>query len=195
MPQASTAQASTAPLVQGKANGSSDHSPSAAALPDALADIQRGMAGIFADLADLLGNPSSLGSIYGLLFASPEPLSMDEIVERLDISTGTASQGLRRLVELDAVVPSKADGERVTRYAAKLELRPFVSMFLDQQLMPRLGKSRERLVDLEKSLPVLDPSVSQTLQARMDRAAKWHRRAMTFLPIIRRFLGANRGSA
>ena len=144
------------------------------------------MAGIFADLADLLGNPSSLGSIYGLLFASPEPLSMDEIVERLDISTGTASQGLRRLVELDAVVPSKADGERVTRYAAKLELRPFVSMFLDQQLMPRLGKSRERLVDLEKSLPVLDPSVSQTLQTRL---------AMTFLPIIRRFLGAKRGSA
>jgi DNA-binding transcriptional regulator GbsR (MarR family) len=146
------------------------------------------MAGIFADLADLLGNPSSLGSIYGLLFASPEPLSMDEIVERLGISTGTASQGLRRLVELDAVVPNKTDGERVTRYSAKLELRPFVSMFLKQQLMPRLGKSRERLTDLEKSLPGLDTSVSQTLQARIDRAAKWYRRAMTFLPIVQRFL-------
>jgi len=59
--------------------------------------IQEEMAGIFADLADLLGNPSSLGSIYGLLFASTEPLSMEEIVERLGVSTGTASQGLRRL--------------------------------------------------------------------------------------------------
>jgi len=190
MPQASTAQASTAPLEQGKANGSSDHPPSAAALPDALADIQRGMAGIFADLADLLGNPSSLGSIYGLLFASPEPLSMDEIVERLDISTGTASQGLRRLVELDAVVPNKTDGERVTRYSAKLELRPFVSMFLKQQLLPRLERSSARVADLQEQLSTLNPPVRNILETRLDRAAKWHRRAMTFLPIIRRFLGS-----
>lgn len=190
MPQASTAQASTAPLEQGKANGSSDYPPSAAALPDALADIQRGMAGIFADLADLLGNPSSLGSIYGLLFASPEPLSMDEIVERLDISTGTASQGLRRLVELDAVVPSKADGERVTRYSAKLELRPFVSMFLKQQLLPRLKKSSERLESFDSLVQSLPSETKKELNLRIERASKWHRRAMTFLPIIRRFLGS-----
>jgi len=185
MPPASTAKAS--PETPGSASDS--RSPRAAASPDPLLEIQLGMAGIFADLADLLGNPSSLGSIYGLLFASPNPLSMEEIVERLGISTGTASQGLRRLAELDAITPEKADGERVTRYTAKLELRPFVSAFLNQQLMPRLGKSRERLADLEKSLPGIDPSVSQTLQARIDRAAKWNRRAMTFLPIIRRFLG------
>ena len=190
MPQASTAQASTAPLEQGKANGSSDHSPSAAALTDALADIQRGMAGIFADLADLLGNPSSLGSIYGLLFASPEPLSMDEIVERLDISTGTASQGLRRLVELDAVVSNKADGERVTRYSAKLELRPFVSMFLKQQLLPRLKKSSERLESFDSLVQSLPSETKKELNLRIERASKWHRRAMTFLPIIRRFLGS-----
>jgi HTH-type transcriptional regulator, glycine betaine synthesis regulator len=188
MPQASTAKASTAPLGQRKANGSSHHPPSAAALPEALTDIQKGMAGIFADLADLLGNPSSLGSIYGLLFASPEPLSMDEIVERLDISTGTASQGLRRLVELDAVVPSKGDGERVTRYSAKLELRPFVSMFLNQQLLPRLGKSSDRLTDLERALEGLCPSDQETLRFRIGRAAKWHRRAGMLLPLIQKFL-------
>jgi DNA-binding transcriptional regulator GbsR (MarR family) len=186
MPQASTAKASTAPLGQRKANGSSDHPPSAAALPEALTDIQKGMAGIFADLADLLGNPSSLGSIYGLLFASPEPLSMDEIVERLDISAGTASQGLRRLVELDAVVPSKADGERVTRYSAKLELRPFVSAFLNQQLLPRLGKSSDRLASLEEALSRLDPSDQEALRFRLGRVAKWHSRVKKFLPILKK---------
>lgn len=186
MPQASTAKASKAP--QRRAKGSSDQPPSAAAFPDGLADIQKGMASIFADLADLLGNPSSLGSIYGLLFASPEPLSMDEIVDRLDISTGTASQGLRRLVELDAVVPSKADGQRVTRYSAKLELRPFISMFLNQQLLPRLGKSSDRLADLERAVEGLSPSDQETLRFRIGRAAKWHRRAGTFLPLIQKFL-------
>jgi DNA-binding transcriptional regulator GbsR (MarR family) len=151
------------------------------------------MAGIFADLADLLGNPSSLGSIYGLLFASPTPLSMEEIIEKLGISTGTASQGLRRLLELDAVTSSKADGERVNRYAAKLELRPFVSAFLNQQLLPRLKKSSERLETMDSLNQDLPAETKKELKMRLERASKWHRRAMTFLPIVRRFLGASRG--
>jgi len=189
MPQASFARAS----IDTPASASASRSPRAAASPDPLFEIQLGMAGIFADLADLLGNPSSLGSIYGLLFASPDPLSMEEIVEKLGISTGTASQGLRRLVELDAVISSKADGERMTRYAAKLELRPFVAMFLEQQLLPRLKKSSERLETLNDLVQNLTPETKRVLDQRLDRATKWHRRAMTFLPIVRRFIGVSRG--
>jgi len=156
---------------------------------DSLLPIQREMAAIFADLADLFGNPSSLGAIYGLLFASPVPLSMEEIVVRLGISTGTASQGLRRLTELEAILPEKSDGARLTRYSAKLELRPFVAMFLKQQLMPRLERSSGRLAKLEGKLPDLTPETREILEIRIGRASKWHRRAKTFLPIIRRFLG------
>jgi DNA-binding transcriptional regulator GbsR (MarR family) len=150
--------------------------------------IQREMADIFADLSDLFGNPSSLGSIYGLLFASPHPLSMEEIVERLGVSNGTASQGLRRLVELQAVLPQKEEGERVTRYSAKLELRPFVQIFLKQQLMPRLEQSTSRLAALEGKLPKLSEENRFVIKTRLGRASKWHRRAKTFIPIIRRFL-------
>lgn len=155
---------------------------------EALGQIQLEMAEIFADLAELFGNPSSLGSIYGLLFASPEPLSMEEIVARLEISNGTASQGLRRLVELEAIYPQKIDGERVTRYTAKLELRPFVAMFLDQQLLPKLGRSAERITSLKKQLSGLAPATQEVLGMRLGRASKWHSRARTFLPLIRRFL-------
>ncbi len=185
MPPASQAKAS----LETPGSAGASRSPRAAASPDPLLKIQLGMAGIFADLADLLGNPSSLGSIYGLLFASLEPLSMDEIVGRLGISTGTASQGLRRLVELAAVVPSKTDGERVTRYTAKLELRPFVAMFLEQRLFPRLKKSSESLGSLDTLAQSLPPGAKKELDLRLERASKWHRRAMTFLPIVRRFLG------
>lgn len=154
-----------------------------------LLSIQREMAGIFADLADLFGNPSSLGSIYGLLFASPEPLSMEEIVDRLDISTGTASQGLRRLVEMQAITPRKEEGERVTRYEAKLELRPFVAMFLEQQLLPKIGNSAERIEALQERLSSIPKGSRDELGIRLERASKWHRRAKTFLPLVRKFLG------
>jgi DNA-binding transcriptional regulator GbsR (MarR family) len=151
--------------------------------------LQREMADIFAEIADLFGNPSSLGLIYGLLFASPESLSMEEVVERLGISAGTASQGLRRLVEMQAIHPQKEDGERVTRYSAKLELRPFVAMFLEKQLLPRIGRSAERVEVLKGNLPSLPEESRLELETRLERASKWHRRAKTFLPVIRRFLG------
>ena len=185
MPTASTAKAS--PETPGSASDS--RSPRAAASADPLLEIQLGMAGIFADLADLLGNPSSLGSIYGLLFASPNPLSMEEIVERLGISTGTASQGLRRLGELDAITPAKADGERVTRYTAKLELRPFVSAFLNQQLLPRLVQSTDLLVQIEQNLSELQSSEKDELLIRVRRAIKWHQKSSHFIPFIKRLLG------
>jgi len=159
-----------------------------AAEGEALGHIQKEMAGIFSDLADLLGNPSSLGSIYGLLFASTEALSMEEIVDRLGISTGTASQGLRRLTELKAIDSHKEDGERVTRYSARLELRPFVALFLEQQLMPRLSRSSARLSSLEESLPQISFSQRGVLKTRLHRAIKWHRLAGNLLPLIHRFI-------
>ena len=55
---------------------------------DPAQEIQREMADIFADLAELFGNPSSIGAIYGLLFASPEPLSMEEIVDAVRKEVG-----------------------------------------------------------------------------------------------------------
>ena len=108
---------------------------------------------------------------------------------RLGVSTGTASQGLRRLTELEAILPEKSDGERLTRYSARLELRPFVSMYLKQQLSPRLERSSVRLAALEEKIPDLTYETRKLLAARLGRAAKWHRRAKPFLPIIRRFLG------
>jgi DNA-binding transcriptional regulator GbsR (MarR family) len=156
---------------------------------ESLLGLQREMASVFAEIADLFGNPSSLGSIYGLLFASPEPLSMEEVVERLGISTGTASQGLRRLVEMQAILSQKENGERVTRYSAKLELRPFVAIFLEQQLLPRIGRSAERVEALKSNLPSIPDASRRELEIRLERASKWHRRAKTFLPVIRRFMG------
>jgi hypothetical protein len=54
-------------------------------------------------LVQVLGVPKSVGQIYGLLYASLEPLSFSDIVERLEISKGSASQGLQLLRSLGAI--------------------------------------------------------------------------------------------
>ena len=57
----------------------------------------------FQDGAKILGLPKSVGEIYGLLFASPKPLTMLDLIDQLGISKGSASQGLRMLRALGAV--------------------------------------------------------------------------------------------
>ena len=51
----------------------------------------------------VFGLPKSVGEIYGLLYASKAPLSMDDLIGKLDISKGSASQGLKILRSINAV--------------------------------------------------------------------------------------------
>ena len=58
---------------------------------------------MFINFLRIIGLQKSIGEIYGLLFVSAKPLSMDDIMNRLDISLGAASQGLKLLRGLGAV--------------------------------------------------------------------------------------------
>ena len=143
---------------------------------------------IFSDLADLFGNPRSHGAIYGLLFSSERPLSMEEIIARLGICKGSASQGLRQLEELGAISRARGDGERTHTYVARIELKPLLAGFLHKRLAPRLASSAGRLKRLEKLLPALPPGLRPTARLRLQRITKWHKRAHAFLPLAQKLL-------
>ena len=78
---------------------------------------------------------------------------MEEIIARLEISKGSASQGLRQLEELGAVSRARENGERSHIYIARIELKPLLAGFLDKRLAPRLASGAGRLKHLEKLLP------------------------------------------
>lgn len=153
--------------------------------------LEREYVSIFSELADLFGNPRSHGAIYGVLFASERPLSMDEIVTRLGISKGSASQGLRQLEELGAILRAKENGERTHTYEARLELKPLIGGFLRRRLTPRLAASAERLTEVEKLLPELPAEMKPAARLRLKRVTKWHRRARNFLPLAQKLLQAD----
>lgn len=159
------------------------------------ADYESGLVDIFADLAELFGNPKSYGQIYGLLFASEAPMSMEEIAQRLDISQGSTSQGLRQLEAFGAVIKERNNGSRQALYTAKLEMKLLISGFLKERVIPRLESTESRIKALRQSLPASTsalrsmPSALAAARFRLDRVAKWHRSARTILPIARRILG------
>lgn len=151
------------------------------------------LVGIFADLAELFGNPRSYGQIYGLLFAREQPLTMEEIARRLEMSQGSISQGLRQLEAFGAVVKEKPDGARQALYSAKLEMKLLISGFLRERVIPRLESTESRVQEIRRTLEaekdVLDASFLETAHHRLGRVAKWHRSARTILPIARKILG------
>lgn len=84
----------------------------------------------FAEVVQLFGVPKSVGQIYGVLYASPLPLSFSDIVEQLEISKGSASQGLQLLRSLGAI--NVAD----LRLRATSDLREAVSGKQDIEQAP-----------------------------------------------------------
>ncbi|MFM8790430.1 MAG: GbsR/MarR family transcriptional regulator, partial [Chthoniobacterales bacterium] len=128
-----------------------DSSPAASHM--SLSDsYESALVGIFADLAELFGNPRSYGQIYGLLFARETPLTMEEVARRLDISQGSISQGLRQLEAFGAVVKEKPDGSRQALYSAKLEMKLLISGFLKERVIPRLESTESRVEEIRRAL-------------------------------------------
>src|ERR1035441_8765355 len=110
----------------------------------------------FVQLSRLLGQPRSLAELYGLLFISGRPLAMDDLIERLQLSKGSASQGLKFLRNIGAVRMVYMAGERRVHYEAVAELRNLASRFLRDQIVPHLdnGQARlDRIMDMVKQLP------------------------------------------
>jgi hypothetical protein len=86
---------------------------------------------LFAEVVYALGLPRSIGEIYGLIYASPEPLSFSDIVERLEISKGSASQGLQLLRSLGAINIADAKRQALSgkREANSTDAKPYALSF------------------------------------------------------------------
>ncbi len=139
----------------------------------------------FLDAADLLGVPKSLAAIYGLCFASPEPLSHADLKQRLDISTGSISQGIRFLTGIGALTDVSAPAERVARYAPDVELRRLILHFLEHRVEEQLDAGRDRIQDIKASVPRDSTATAKLLKARVAYLESWHSKSRALLPLIK----------
>ncbi|MEO8204550.1 MAG: transcriptional regulator [Chthoniobacterales bacterium] len=164
----------------------SDNSKESPHKPDIL---EEEIIGVFVEIAQMLSLPRSLGEIYGMLFLSPEPLTLDDLVKALGISKGSASQGLRQLKTLGAVRPQYRTGDRREHFTVELELRKIASGFLKEHVEPHLKSTERRLEGLESQLSAATDHPSFTfLRDRIDRLEGWHRASHEILPLMATFL-------
>lgn len=143
---------------------------------------------MFINFLRLIGLPKSVGEIYGLLFVAPKPLAMDDIMERLNISLGAASQGLKLLRSFGAVRVVYERGERRDHYVADLELSRFATVFIKEELQPRMETARQRIERMEESLAELPREERRETEQRIERLKHWLDKGQKILPWLIRFM-------
>ena len=161
-------------------------------------------ADFFAEAVQIFGVPKSVGQIYGLLYASPIPLSFSDIVAVLNISKGSASQGLQFLRTLGAIsVANRVEAEfqisnfapqaalRASRgiaFEPELSLRKLMSGVLRERVTPLAATGAERLARL-RELAERDQNGSIFYLGRVKQLETWRRRLKAVLPVLNRLLG------
>ena len=103
---------------------------------------------MFINFLKIVGLQKSIGEIYGLLFVSAKPLSMDDIVNRLGISLGAASQGLKLLRGVGAVKSVYSPRDRRDHFPADLELSKFATV-LSRMTSTTRGTGTRRILHME----------------------------------------------
>ena len=144
---------------------------------------------LFVQFSRALGQPRSVAEIYGLLFASPHPLTMDDLTHQLQLSKGSASQGLKFLRDLGAVRMVYVAGDRRAHYEAVAELRKLVSQFLEKQFLPHFAESESRLQRLATAIESLPVDTRDHLQSRVQMLKSWSANGRRVLPVVLKLLG------
>ena len=154
-----------------------------------LSPLETEIIDFFVQLSRLVGQPRSLAEIYGLLFISGRPLAMDDLIERLQLSKGSASQGLKFLRNIGAVRMVYVAGERRVHYEAVAELRNLVTRFLRDQIVPHLDNGQARLERIAAMVKQLPAEERARINGRVRMLQSWERNGRRFLPLVVKVLG------
>ena len=150
---------------------------------------------LFVSIVRIMGIPKSVAEIYGLLFVSPEPLTLDGIVDRLRISKGSVSQGLKLLRAFGGVKTIYVAGDRRDHYVAETELKMLVAGFMRGEIQPRLENGKHRLSHVQEICEQVDAGEDKAAfyTARVRKLKQWHDRSEMLLPLLSGMLnGTNR---
>lgn len=162
-----------------------------------LTEFETKIIAFFVEAASVLGVPKSVAMIYGVLFGSAAPLTFAEIEQKLGLSKGSVSQGLRVLRDIGAVSvaengsedPSRTEGSatNAVRYVPVVELRVLLNRLVIDKVQPHIKTSGEVIDSLAETLPANEAS-AKVLEVRLKHLRAWQKRARDIIPIFRTFL-------
>lgn len=84
-------------------------------------------------ISNFWGFPRAMGAIFGAIYLSPQPLSLDEIVEQVGVTKGSVSTNVRTLERLGMVHKQIRVGDRKDYYEAEADFWKIVKGVLRER--------------------------------------------------------------
>ena len=100
------------------------------------------------------GFPKGMGAIFAVLYISPNPLSLDEIVEQTGLTKGSISTSVRSLSRMGLIRPVARLGDRKDYYEAETDFYRSIRSILKERQNNEFAQAvesvRQTLEKLEK---------------------------------------------
>jgi DNA-binding transcriptional regulator GbsR (MarR family) len=117
------------------------------------------------------GFPKGMGAIFAVLYLSPSPLSLDELVEQTGLTKGAISTNVRALARMGLVRPSTKLGDRKDYYEAETDFYKSIRAILKERQNSEFDSAvqsvREALETLESGVGSEDEAERQFLLERI----------------------------
>lgn len=117
----------------------------------------------------IYGVTPSIGRIYGVLYFSSEPLTLDEIKNQVAMSKASVSNGMRELQETEMVTKVWKKGDRKDHYIAEKDfLRNFMAYFIK-----KIRQERNLIMKAAEQVePILEDVASHTTDQHVKEKAQ-----------------------
>ncbi len=140
--------------------------------------------------AQTFGVSRLLGQIYTLLYLKNEPLSLDQLVEELQVSKASVSIACRQLHAFGAVRRVGVRGDRRDFYEAVQDFRGLLQNGLLPALEKKLHSARVQIDKCRALLAASDGPESLHLLQRLDEAEERRSKVEELIknPLLRRML-------
>jgi DNA-binding transcriptional regulator GbsR (MarR family) len=110
-------------------------------------------------ISQFWGFPKAMGAIYGALYLSPAPLSLDDLVEQVGVTKGAVSTNVRSLERLGMAHLRVQIGERKDYYTAETDFWKIVRGIL---------REREK-TEFDHAIRTVGESLELVTTAHQDR--------------------------
>ena len=127
----------------------------------------------WADFAEFIGFPRSMGEVYGHLFISESPLCADDIVQRTQFSRSGSGQHIKQLMEIGAIRVSQAVQHRKTHYELQTDLGILVRRLSNTRIFPKLAELNQQRLQLQKQA---QNAQSSHLTERFEKLDRWQQK-------------------
>lgn len=159
----------------------SDDSQSVDSTPSARYDEVVGrFVSFWGNMASNWGINRTMAEVYALLYCAGRALTTDEIMERLQISRGSANMNLRALVDWGLAERTRPTDSRKDHYAAETDVWRATARIIEERERREVRPVREQLQSVADHL-VPD---GETLEDRPDPDRRLHQRLENLVELV-----------